>query len=162
MRKLPSLCALLIAIVLSFSLVGCSAELPYHPEFYDNAASWIREDFQAENPVGGVDPDAEGAELPKSRVFIVSDEAEYQKIFLDDVAELDADLSEKMLIVYTFSTEYVRPAKLTGLQFSGGVLTVNYKINLIPGTGSAVKPFQRWFVLKLDKLGLSSVNFAER
>lgn len=165
MRKLLTLCVTLMGIVLSVSFVGCSAELPYHPEFYENAVSWIREDFQNENHVKGVEYgfDAEDAEqYPETRTFIVSDEAEYKRIFLDDIAELDVDLAEKTLIVYTFAAEYVLPAKIVTMYLNDDVLTVEYEIELIPETGSAVKPFQRWFILKLDKTDFSSVNFVER
>ena len=164
MKKLLPLCGTLMGIIFSISFIGCSVELPYHAELYDHAVSWIREDFQTEHPVKIVGfSDVEDTEqYPKTRTFIVSDEAEYERIFLDDIAELDVDLSEKMLIVYTFSAEYVRPAKISGMHLDGDVLTVEYEIDLIPETGSAVKPFQRWFILKLDKIEFSSVNFVER
>ena len=164
MKKLLSLGVLLMGIVLSISFVGCSEESPYHTELYDNAVSWLREDFQTENPVrvAGFSDVEDDKQYPKTRTFIVSDETEYEKIFLDDIAELDVNLSEKMLIVYTFSIEYVRPAKISKMHLDGDVLTVEYEIELIPGTGNAVSPFQRWFILKLDKINFSSVNFVER
>ena len=164
MKKLLSLCASLMGIVLSISLAGCSKDLPYHTELYDNAVSWIKEDFQTENPVrlAGFSDAEDTEQYPKTRTFIVSDETDYKKIFADDIDELKIDLSEKMLIVYTFSTEYVLPAKISKMQLDGDVLTVEYEIELIPGTGSATSPFQRWFILKLDKIDCASVNFVER
>ncbi len=64
-----------------------------------------------------------------------------------------------MLIVYTFGIEYVLPAHITDMNLSGNTLSIDYTIPLILNSGSAVRPFQRWFVIKLAKIEAISAVF---
>ena len=96
--------------------------------------------------------------LPESRTFIVTDRTSFEKIISEDFAEFEVDFDNEMIIVYTFETMYVLPAKIADIELSGKTLTLNYNIELIPATGSARAPFQRWFIVKSDKLDITSVE----
>ena len=97
-------------------------------------------------------------DLPESRTFIVTDRKNFERIFADDFSEFEIDFDSEMLIVYTFTTYYVLPAKIADIEWKEKTLTVNYNIELIPGAGSARAPFQRWLVVKLDKLDITTVE----
>ena len=137
-------------------------DLPYNATFFDSAVEWIKEEFQNENPiktVGFVGED--NGDDPLTRTFVVTDSNYFESIFVDNFSGFEVDFDNEMVVVYTFGTEYVLPATITNMTLTNATLTINYQIQLIPGAGSAVRPFQRWFVVKLDKMDISSVQFEE-
>lgn len=163
MKKFAILFTMLMTLVLSLSSAACATSLPYNTVLYDSAVLWIKEDFQNNNliKVIGFNDDNTENNLPSSRTFIVDNSDYFESIFIDDFSEFEVDFDSEMIIVYTFGIEYVLPAKIKKMTLSDKTLTVNYKIQTIPGTGSACQPFQRWFVIKMDKLDISSVQFVE-
>ncbi len=146
-------------------LVGCTGR-PYHAELYDLAAEWIQEDFAAEHPVRCWGNSEEADPHPKTRVFLVKDREQYEAIFREDADGVRVDFNSQMLVVYTFSTVYHRENKLTDLTLQDGVLTVTYRMETPNklfgvGVGDASQPYQRWFVVKLDRLEVDTVIFEE-
>ncbi len=132
----------------------------YNVVLYDNAVAWIDETFLRNNLTAGAyyeDIPNPGTPLPNSRCFIVKSEAEYGEILKED--SLIVDFETEMIIVYTFTIEYILPAKIKSINLVDGNLKIDYEIELIQGVGSACQPFQRWFVIKIDKLDVSSVTF---
>lgn len=95
---------------------------------------------------------------PESRTFIITDRKNFEKIIIDDFSEFEVDFDKEMLIVYTFAIEYVLPAKIANVELNDKTLTVNYNIELTRGELSARAPYQRWFIVKLDKLDITSVK----
>ena len=95
---------------------------------------------------------------PESRSFIITDRKSFEEIMIEEFKEFEVDFDKEMLLVYTFTTEYVLPAKIADVELNDKTLTVNYNIQLITGAGSARRPFQRWFIVKLNKLDIISVN----
>lgn len=168
MKKMIILLLVALVALSTITFVACeNKENEYTPEYnavlYDSAVEWIREDFQNENfikHVGFIDDDSEN-ELPTTRTFLITDNVSFENMFVDDFTGFEIDFDNEMLIVYTFAIEYVLPAKITKMALMEKTLTINYKINQISGTGSAVRPFQRWFVVKLDKLDISNAMFVE-
>lgn len=67
-----------------------------------------------------------------------------------------------MLIVYTFVDIYHRNNSLVSLDVVEDVLTITYKMQKKSGVGDASKPYQRWFVVRLDMLSVDSVVFVEK
>lgn len=175
MKKLLSiLCAVLAALVL-LTFAACDNgenngvkityfEDDYVPKYndvlYDSAVKWISEDFQCNNLIYGARyDDGLKPEEPLTRTFIITEREQFENIFVENIAELEVDFDSEIMIVYTFATEYVSPAYILDMNLSGNTLTVDYTIPLILEAGSAVKPFQRWFVIKLDKLEVTSAVF---
>lgn len=95
---------------------------------------------------------------PESRSFIITDRSSFEEIIVEDFKGFEVDFDKEMLLVYTFTTEYVLPAKIADIELRDKALTLNYDIQLITGVGSARRPFQRWFIVKLNKLDILSVN----
>lgn len=135
----------------------------YNAVLNDNAVEMIDETFSRNNLTAGAyyeDIPNPGDSLPESRCFIVKSEAEYKEIFKD--CSLDVNFESEMIIVYTFTIEYILPARIKSIILVDETLKINYEIKLIQGAGSACQPFQRWFVIKMDKLEVSSVTFLQR
>lgn len=97
-------------------------------------------------------------DLPESRTFIVTDRKSFERIFVDDFLEFEIDFDSEMLIVYTFATHYVLPAKIANIELKEKILTVHYNIELNPGAGSAREKYQRWLIVKLDKQDITTVK----
>ena len=95
---------------------------------------------------------------PESRSFIITDRSSFEEIIIEDFKGFEVDFDKEMLLVYTFTTEYVLPAKIADMELNDKTLTVNYNIQLVMGAGSARRPFQRWFIVKLNKLDILYVN----
>lgn len=162
-RTLQTLICSILLVAMILSMAACAKNLPYNTVLYDNAAAWINEDFQNDNlikVIGFIDDDTE-SDLPLSRTFMIDNRDDFESIFIHDFSEFEVDFDDEMIIVYTFGIEYILPAKINKMALSKKILTINYKIQTKPGTGSACQPFQRWFVIKLDKLDISSVQFVE-
>lgn len=159
---------LLIMAFCTLTFTACSTVereyvLKYNAVLYDSFSNFIDEKFQSENLISGVVYDElDVNDCPKNRTFIVSERENFENIFVDGFSEFEVDFDSEMLVVYTFPTEYLLPANITNMTLNNEILTIEYSIALIDGAGSAVKPFQRWFVVKLDKLNISSVVFVKK
>ncbi len=145
-----------LCIFMCISLfTGCSSKVNYNAVLYDNAVDWIREDFQVNNLVGSTQ-----SPYPSERTLIVNNQDEFNEIFLPDIGELDVDFTSQRLVVYTFRAIYRKSFYLKSVTMENGRLKVIYQMeDLTPGTGSATNPYQRYFVLKLDKVDITAVEF---
>ena len=134
--------------------------LPYNAVFYDTATDWINEDFASSHVVRKVG--SANDEYPKTRTFIVDSQQEYEQIFNAQAEVLNVNFDTQMLVVYTFSTVYHRNKEITDLHTANGVLTVTYEMEKDkPDVTDASMPYQRWFVVKLDKLEVDTAVFEE-
>jgi hypothetical protein len=175
MKKIISI---LIMLLLTVTFAACSNEndgvkityfegdyVPkYNDVFYDSAVEWTNEDFKNVNAVrvvGFIDDDPE-TRLPATRTFIVTDREQFEEIFVKNIEELEVDFDSEMLIVYTFGTEYVLPAYILDMNLSDNELAIDYTIPQYLEAGSAATPFQRWFVIKLDKLEITTAVFKNK
>ena len=144
-------------------LVGCSVK--YNAVLYDNAVEWINTEFANENLTRGIhyEPDFYTDETyPSERTFIVNNREKYDEIFISGLKELDIDFDMQMLVVYTFTTVYHRNNRIKKTEVKNQVLTISYKMEEKFGVGDASMPYQRWFVVKLDAVDISSVEFVEK
>ncbi|MGN1103689.1 MAG: hypothetical protein ACI4QI_02320 [Candidatus Coproplasma sp.] len=172
MKKLLNIILILLSAA-TFAACGCNGNIVYFKDdyvqkyndvFYDSAADWISEDFQSENTVrvsGFIYDDIETC-LSSTKTFIVTDREQFNNIFVENIEELEVNFDSQMIIVYTFAAQYVLPAFILDMNINGETLTVDYTIPLYPNAGSATQPFQRWFVLILDKSEITSVGFNEK
>lgn len=133
---------------------------------YDNAAEWINTQFASENLTRGIHYDEQDfytdETYPASRTFIVNNRERYDEIFIAGIQELDIDFDTQMLVVYTFTTVYHRNNRIKKTEVKNQVLTISYKMEEKFGVGDASMPYQRWFVVKLDALYITSVEFVEK
>ena len=126
-----------LALLLIFSLLpGCS-NLRYGAKLYNNVDDWIDESFLNENRVKAYYPNdnyvyGENDSLiyeetaPSSRVFIITDEDEYNGIFTD--SPLDIDFESKIIILYIFPKSSPRDYKLKRMELKDKVLTVEIRL----------------------------------
>ena len=155
-----------MAVLMIFNLlVGCSSS-KYNAELYDTATDWINEEFASGNIVRRLGDSEDKDPHPKTLTFIVENQEVYDKIFNDNADQLDIDFDTQMLVVYTFSTVYHRDNKITSMDIDNGVLTIIYKMDSNRSVigfnrADASLPYQRWFVVKLDKQEINSVVFTE-
>ena len=148
-----------LALLLIFSLLpGCS-NVKYDAQLFDSASAWIKEDFINDNPVVYY---SGNSTYPTERVFVVKNQEEYDEIFNESIDDFDIDFETQMVVVYTFGTIYHRNNSLVSLKVNEDVLTVTYKMEKKFWVGDASEPYQRWFVVRLDKLDVDSVVFVEK
>ena len=168
MKKIKIFSVIMVMILIFSFFSGCRG-IKYNAVLYDMANSWIKEEFVEENPIqltgyitenstdGFVDE-----QYPKDRMFIVSDEQEYKKIFIDGIEELDIDFGEQMILVYTFSTIYKRKNYLRSTSVKDKTVKIVYQMETKYGIGDACRPYQRWFAVKLNKMDITTAEFQER
>ncbi|MGN1104778.1 MAG: hypothetical protein ACI4QI_07915 [Candidatus Coproplasma sp.] len=147
-------CSVIFMTVL-FSVAGCSdgKNVKYNAVLYDDAVEWIRGDFKTEN---NIDYFQDGN---VSLTFTVDNQEEYNSIFIENADGLSVDFDSQMLAVYTYIAVNYRNNYLTSTEVSDGVLTLTYEMEDKPGICDTCVPYQRWFVVRLDKLDVDSVVF---
>lgn len=146
-------CVVLLPV---FSVAGCSnvKSVKYNAVLYDNAVEWIREDFRGENYI---DYSQDG--FSANHTFIVDSQEEYNRIFHEKTDGLSVDFDSKMLAVYTYIAVNYRNNYLTSTQLNDSVLTITYETEEKKGICDTCTPYQRWFVVRLDKLDVDNVVF---
>ena len=102
--KLKALSAVIVCC-LAFSLFGCS-NLSYNAKLY-NADTWINNDFADNNLIRNVyysqsDSDekffSDDETYPESRIFIIENLKEYNKIFNNNIEDLNVDFNKQVRI----------------------------------------------------------------
>ena len=154
--KLMSIGIVLLLIISFFA--GCLSN-KYNAELFDTAAEWINEDFANNNIVRRYGNPED--EYPKTLTFIVDTQEEYHQTFHESANELSVDFNTQMLVVYTFSAINHRNNTIKNLNLEEDVLTITYEMEKKYFIGDTCQPYQRWFVVKIDKLPISSVVFEE-
>ncbi len=161
------LAALVSVAVLLVSLCACGNN--YHAAVYnDQAAEWIRTEFAAENLTSGIyidgaDTVTDSETYPRTRAFLVDTQEVYDEIFKPDT-QIPVDFDHEMLVVCTFTSTYVRPVEITKIKQNGETLSVTLKEKqksdffFAVRVSAACQPYQRYVVLKMDKLAVTSVE----
>lgn len=168
--KLKALSAVIVCC-LAFSLFGCS-NLSYNAKLY-NADTWINNDFADNSLIRNVyysqsDSDekffSDDETCPESRTFIIENLEEHNTIFNNDIdiEDLNVDFNKQMLIVYTFRATDHRNLKLISVNFQDKILKITFETIFKSGTGDTSTPYQRWIVIKLDKVGMEAVEFKQK
>lgn len=166
--KLKAL-SVVIVCCLAFSLFGCS-NLSYNAKLY-NADTWINNDFADNNLIRNVyysqsDSDekffSDDETYPESRIFIIENLKEYNKIFNNNIEDLNADFNKQMLIVYAFRATDHRNLKLISVNLQDKLLKITFETIFKSGTGDTSTPYQRWIVIKLDKVEMESIEFKQK
>lgn len=164
--------SLILALLTIFSLfMGCSNNNKYNAVLYSNATEWIDETFLNDNRVKAyylnenyIDSQSNpndkyiyGTTSPSSRVFTVSDEVEYNRIFSN--SPLNINFEHEMVILYIFSDVYpAREYRLKKIEVNGEVLTVKTELEQ-KNVDDATMPYQRCIVVKMNKVEINEVKF---
>ena len=150
-------CCSFILFFLAFgTLYGCSRDEYNTLIINDNASNIINKNFYDQNYTYGAYYEngiaLEDPSFPPSRVFVITTQDQLDQIMAQN-SDLEVDFASEMLIVYTYTSDYVR--KLT----IGDISVENQKLSIIlsmakasHGVGDSTQPFQRYVVLKMKKL----------
>ncbi len=159
--------AVALAAILLLTLCACGNA--HNAAVYgDRADEWINADFAAANYtsgiyIDGVDTVTDADDYPRSRSFIVNTQERYDEIFKPDT-QISVDFDYEMLVVCTFTSTYVRPVEIAKLKQNGETLSVTLEQKrtsdffLALRAGAACQPYQRYVVLKMDKLDVTTVE----
>ena len=158
MKKL--ICAFVVIVLIAGLFTGCTKNENNAAILNDNASEFIREDFYSENHTSRAIYDGESADLsyPDSRCFIVRNQEDYDRIFTSN-ADFQVDFSSKTLVVYTYTSVYVRKIEIKESE------TEADRLNMVlttkkPGimVADACQPFQRYVIIKIDALDISTAD----
>ncbi len=161
MKKI--ICGILCIIaLLSFS--GC--EHVRKLKVYDNVEDYVKTEFIEQNQVEFPFVSADGTkpQYPKERVFAINNQEEYDTVFSQAVPGLDVDYDNEMLILYTFSCINKRDFKITSSDFEEGKLEFEFVMyrpfDIFLGPDTCI-PYQRFVLIKLNRLAVYSIEFDE-
>lgn len=161
-----------VLIISLFALVGCSGK--YNAVLYSHADKLVSEEFlkenrvkayyRNENYVEGVsdwkDRNIYEADAPEELIFIITDKDEFEKIFVK--YDLTVDFEKEIVILYIFPDIYPgRDYYLKKIDLNEQSLDIYFKLQKIKGK-DATMPYQRCFMVKLDKVEFKEVNFIEK
>ena len=95
-------------------------------------------------------------DLSASQTFVIESQDALNEIFTDFK---DVDFDKEMVIVYCYTTIYVREQKLEKVSFENNVLTVEFDVvDGKPGAGDATSPQTRTCVFLLEKVVATEVK----
>ena len=141
MKKLLALA--LAVITLLFCLVSCT-KFEYNAVILKDGFTFNETWLDSNN------------ELAESKTFVIESQETLDEIFTD-FKEVDFD--KEMVIVYCYTTTYVREQKLEKVSLDNGVLSIEFDVvDGKPGTGDATAPHTRTCVICLDKVVATEVK----
>ena len=146
----------LLLLPICFLTISCSTHR-YGAVFYDDAYEWIKKSFQEDNQVVDYSSDES---TPSNRTFLINDISSFNEVFIED-SPFKADFNKNIYVVYTFCAIYRKKYILIELSLKSNCLNATYTVEnrfLSFGSGNACQPYQRWFVIKLNKLNIDFVN----
>ncbi len=150
---------LLLTVIMLFSIfVGSGCNTPYSATLYGNASSWIKKEFKEQPMINNSQDNIQS----KERKFIVDNKEKFEEIFLEGISELDIDFNTEIIIVRAFEDIYIETIFLEDVFVENSVLTITYGHDLTEDVPSSRTPYQRWLVVKMDRVDVDNVVFIER
>ncbi len=152
-----------------FFMMGCGNSY-YNAKLYD-ATNWINSYFANNNLIRNVyysqsDSDEklflDEETYPESRTFIIGNLEDHNKIFNDNIEDLNVDFNKQELIVYTFRSTDHRNLKLISVNLQDKILKITFETIHKSGTGDTSIPYQRWIVIQLEKVEMESIEFNQK
>ena len=151
MKRYSLYLASLLLIVCS--LISCSSA-QYNASIIKSGVTY-NEAWLAQNYTRGSHQSGYDASLPESRTYIIKNQNELDEVF-SVCPKIDFD--KQILIVYCYTTTYVREQKLEKFFYENGVLSIDFGVVKGKiGVGDATAPGTRICIISLDKLDISSV-----
>ena len=155
MKKILAIFISLLLIICSFascSHVECNAVI-FQEEFLCRE-TWLESNQTLGSLQGGKQEYDDS--LPESRTYIIQNQEQLEEIFLD-FPEIDFD--KEILLVYCYTTVYIRKQRLEKVSLENGVLTVAFDVVRGKlGHADAASPHTRLCVIRLDKVDVTEVN----
>ena len=170
------LCGIML-LLMAFAFSGCK-ENKYNAILYSDCNEWFTAEFLENNKVYGAyyeNPDYIEGESdinergyydnvsPKQRTICVTEET-FDMVFLPN--KLQVDFSKQMIWVYVFTDcNGCREYFIDEIVKEGSKLTIYYILEKKEGCGhiaDATMPFQRCFILIMDKVGVDGVGFVRQ
>ena len=134
-------------------------------EVFDNISELIDVSFADENRTNGAfygDDVLEDPLCPKERIFIIKSQDDYNRIFTDEIENASVNYQSASYILYTYTTVYHNDFLIDTASVVGGELIVNFKLlSSQEPSGSASRPFQRFVLLKINRIDIEIATFIE-
>ena len=144
-RRFNAFVALLLIVC---SLSGCSG-IECNATILKDGFS-INDEWLESNYTRGSYQSDYNNELPESRMYVIKNQGEAEAVFTD-TPKIDFDT--EMLIVYLYTTIYMRKQRLDRVTFDGGALSIEFDVvDGRIGAGDACVPQTRACVIRLHKL----------
>lgn len=145
-------------LIVSFFIVimpctFCACGNAYNATVFNIGVSDLNEDFVHSNKVQDLLSSYCG--LPNDRTIVIDNEEKYRSTF----KTTDIDIDSQMLIIYTYCSIAKGNMIIKKISESEDHLDIQLEDEKVAdGVGSAVSPYQRYVVVKLDKLDISDVK----
>ena len=154
MKKLLGVGAFLLAFCM---LVGC-ARIEHNAVIVDSGLSYKEQWLENNYTYGAYQSWNDGYDesLPESRTYLITEQAALDETF-DSFPKIDFE--KEMVLVYCYTTVYVRDRVLEKAVLDGDVLTVEF--NVVRGKlghADAASPQTRVLTVKMDKLDVTEVK----
>lgn len=155
-------CILLLLVAFMGMFSGCSRNQYEAEVLSDNASEIINQSFYEQNYTYGAYYDSntslQDSTVPVSRTFVIKTQEEYDNIIVRN-ANLNVDFASEIIVVYTYTSDYVRDIKIDDIQVVEQNLNIKLSLSKASkGAGDAVQPFQRYVVLKMKKIDFVTIE----
>ena len=155
---------LIVLVFVSMAFLSACGN-KYNIVEYDDVTDWIDETFAEQNRTYGAFyeyGEMNDEKCPSSRTFIINNQEDFENVFSIGTKELEVDFENEMLLIYTFTTPYHRDISIENVEFNEDTLMIEYKMKRpIGAVGDAARPFQRYLLVRMDKLEITTVIFEE-
>ena len=140
-------------LFLMCSLVSCS-KFEYNTTILKEGFAFSNEWIENNYTQGSYQSEYNN-ELPESRIYVIKHQDDVSKVFAK-FPQIDFDA--EMVIVYCYTTTYIREQKLVGVSFENDVLNIEFDIvKGKSGAGDATVPQTRTCVIRLDKVEANEI-----
>ena len=156
MKNIARLLLVVIIFTVCFSMAGCTV-VDYNAKALNSGYS-VNHAWMSNNLTkGAMDADS-STELPKTRIFIITDQKTLDEIFTKFPK---VDFEKEMVLIYCHTDSYSRKYVVEDIVLYGDTLTV--KLGVASGLFdefifSTSLPFTRICVIKLDKVEAENIN----
>ena len=149
---LVTMCFMFGACFSVFGMVGYNAVIVNDGIVYQ--ADWLDNHYT----YGAFSEDLKDYDMtsPQSRAYIIKSQNELDDVFAEFP---DIDFDKKMVLVYCYTTVYVRKQVLNKVALEGDVLTVQFDVVRGKfGHADAAMPHRRTLAVKLDRVEVAEAN----
>lgn len=187
LKKLSCIISVILcSIICCIMITGCSDK--YHAVFYNNVKIWMSYKFFKEHKIYNIyyeDGDPKEGDLvykdgtyvdrtsPKNYTFIINEEEQFRSIFTrygeefaggSKIEEIDFDKST--VVLYIFCSSNTKEYKLKNIKINEKTAEIYYKEDYheeeLNHTGYITVPYERCFMVVLDKVDITSAEFVEQ
>ena len=94
---------------------------------------------------------------PETRAFVIKSQEQFDEAF---IAFPEINLEKEMILVYLYTSDYVRQCKIRRIKPENGTLKISIKIKKAKfGHHKPAFPHQTFFVVKMNKFEIENVEF---